>query len=304
LVNDIKKAVDSWQKQNLNVDTEPWRAFDNWGGVVHLVKAVRSPGELEANLSPEYAIMGILADNELWGKRERLRGKNREDFFEYIVSYESQPETWVFPYPDLRPIKPIEDEWSNRVIFTDSPEIDTLDEYKKRLIAAIKALGQIKDIKAIPALTELLRDEDLKVRKAVICTLGKIGGRVAVLRLLKISQGEDKDIRITAIEALGETRDTKAVERLKETLQDVSKRKYGEENERIGVATVKALKKTWMRSTDDSIEKFLQEIWWNVPSSAVRNEIKPKELDGEIRGLFIPRISRGPGAPRAPRHLR
>jgi hypothetical protein len=114
----FRKQRDSGRNQDLNVSHGPWKEFGDWG-VVHLVLPVLSPGESPTKLPRSDAVMGMLEDDKLSGKRETLRGKHKVPF-EYIVPRECQPKNW-HPELNLQRKEPIEDRWGNRVIFADTP---------------------------------------------------------------------------------------------------------------------------------------------------------------------------------------
>jgi len=93
------------------------------------------------------------------------------------------------------------------------PLIEALGDQKVRSGAA-KALGEIKDARAIDPLIAVLRDEDNAAE-----ALGKIGAP-AVEPLIVALRDEDWYVRENAAKALGETKDARAVKPLIEALGD------------------------------------------------------------------------------------
>ncbi len=90
------------------------------------------------------------------------------------------------------------------------------DEHVQR--TATRALGVIKDVSAVPALIEYLKDKNVRLHAAE--ALGWIGDRSAVPALLKDLNDEDKQVRCSAAWALGEIKDPSAVPALIERLSD------------------------------------------------------------------------------------
>ena len=95
------------------------------------------------------------------------------------------------------------------------PLIEALKDLNVRSGAA-KALGEIKDVRAIDPLIAVLGDEDNAVE-----ALGKIGAP-AVEPLIAALRDEDWYVRENAAEALGETKDARAVKPLIEALKDLN----------------------------------------------------------------------------------
>jgi len=73
--------------------------------------------------------------------------------------------------------------------------------------AAIVQLGS----NAVPALIDVLRDDDPEIRRAACTVLGQIGNPTAVSELAKRLQDWVSDVRIAACTALGQIRDPSAV---------------------------------------------------------------------------------------------
>ena len=97
---------------------------------------------------------------------------------------------------------------------------------------AVKALGEVGNEQAIPALAALIesgsarwkRDrEEPEVRQLAVEALGKIGG-AAVPELVKIVQNKGSSLRVDAIRALAVLGDEKVVEPLLEALKEQSSR--------------------------------------------------------------------------------
>ncbi|MCP4130538.1 MAG: hypothetical protein GY754_06110 [bacterium] len=92
---------------------------------------------------------------------------------------------------------------------------------------AVKALGKIappaviNDPVVVPVLMQLLKDELLETRIAVIELLGTIGDDEAVEPLLDECANPEPEIRIAAIRALGRLGNKRAADRLPQYLDDV-----------------------------------------------------------------------------------
>jgi HEAT repeat protein len=92
-----------------------------------------------------------------------------------------------------------------------------------------RALGVLKDARAVPRLLSLLHDKDWRVRKGSAGALGKIGDRRAAEPLIDALQRDvQPDVRSSAAEALGRLKDPRAIEPLINALND--KAHYVREN--------------------------------------------------------------------------
>lgn len=88
-----------------------------------------------------------------------------------------------------------------------------------------RALGQLKNIQAVPALLDALNcDEDEQFREVVIEALGKIGDSTAASPLLKLLQSGKSQPYEALIEALGELRVIEARPLVEPFLQHSSER--------------------------------------------------------------------------------
>jgi len=88
-------------------------------------------------------------------------------------------------------------------------------------IAAAKALGEIRDPAAVPALEKALGDDEAReVREAAAAALGEIKGKAAVEALIRALGNEDNWVRITAARTLREMRNPATVEALLKALGD------------------------------------------------------------------------------------
>ena len=107
--------------------------------------------------------------------------------------------------------------------------IDLLDHKRKGTrLNCVKALGEIRDEKAIPELVRIvdsgsakrIRDrEDPEVRQLAVEALGKIGGS-AVQELVKIAQNKGSSLRVDAIQTLAKLGDERAVNPLLDALSE------------------------------------------------------------------------------------
>jgi HEAT repeat protein len=81
--------------------------------------------------------------------------------------------------------------------------------------SAAKALGQLKDVRAVEALVSVLHDPDYWVRSSAIAAVGSIGDSQAVEELMSILHHDPDDwVRSLAALSLGLTGDSRAVEGL------------------------------------------------------------------------------------------
>lgn len=104
--------------------------------------------------------------------------------------------------------------WSFRGSFPRSPSTSPGSE-------AAKALGEIKDSRAVdPLLEVVLKHKDEYVRDSAARALGKIKDPLAVESLISFLHDENKSVRSAAVIALGEAKDLRAVEPLIAALKD------------------------------------------------------------------------------------
>jgi HEAT repeat protein len=96
------------------------------------------------------------------------------------------------------------------------------------LMYAVKALGDIKDIRAIDPLIALLDDVDPNVREEVINALVKIG-KPTVEPLIVALNEEHSCVRWGAAKALGQIKDLRAIEPLFAVLQTIPLCSMGDE---------------------------------------------------------------------------
>lgn len=90
---------------------------------------------------------------------------------------------------------------------------------------SIKALGAIKDKRAIEPLIELLQNDKIYLREEVVKALGQLGDEKVVNPLISVLQNETSStLRCETIRALGLTKDKRAVKPLIEALQHESQK--------------------------------------------------------------------------------
>jgi HEAT repeat protein len=97
------------------------------------------------------------------------------------------------------------------------------DEDSLVRIYAIYSLGKINDPRAVPYLVGMLEDENARIRKETVWTLEKIGSRQAVKPLIACLDDEDADVREAAAYTLGTIGDRRAVKPLIKCLDDKGK---------------------------------------------------------------------------------
>jgi HEAT repeat protein len=100
--------------------------------------------------------------------------------------------------------------------------------------AAARALGQIKDTRAVEPLIGALKDEDRDVQEAAVDVLGQIGDTRAVEPLIAaLKDGNWEVVLLAAARALGKIGDARAVEPLVVALKD-----SGSDSRRAAAAAV------------------------------------------------------------------
>ncbi len=108
----------------------------------------------------------------------------------------------------------------------------------------IKALGAIKDKRAVEPLLSVLRDRKMHFREEVVKALGQIGDKTAVKPLISMLWNEDDiTFRCEIIKALGSTKDRRAFDPLLEFLQQESQKSPLNTNMNIVMEVVIALGK-------------------------------------------------------------
>lgn len=94
------------------------------------------------------------------------------------------------------------------------------DESANVRLAAVRCLGALKDLQAIPTLCARLRDPDLKVQTAAIEALVEIGDPSAVVHLLEYLKDESEQVRRGAVEVLNKVVTVDAIKDLVSALRD------------------------------------------------------------------------------------
>ncbi len=108
----------------------------------------------------------------------------------------------------------------------------------------IKALGVIKDKRAVEPLLNVLRDNKIHLREEVVKALGQIGDKTAVKPLISMLWNKDGiPFRCETIKSLGSTKDKRAVEPLIDVLQQESQKAHLDTNMSILLEVVIALGK-------------------------------------------------------------
>lgn len=120
-------------------------------------------------------------------------------------------------------------------IFKKNSKIDTVEQLIKSLAdenplvreKTVRALGELKDARAVGPLIEALEDENRYVRDEAASALGKLNDARAIEPFIKSLKDEYQSVQLKAASALGELKDARAVEPLIKALED--------ENEKPGV---------------------------------------------------------------------
>jgi len=108
----------------------------------------------------------------------------------------------------------------------------------------IRALGAIKDKRAVEPFLNVLRDNKIQLREEVVKALGQIGDKTVVKPLISmLSNNEGIPFRCETIRALGATKDKRAVEPLIDVLQQESLKPRLDTNMNILLEVVIALGK-------------------------------------------------------------
>lgn len=98
---------------------------------------------------------------------------------------------------------------------------DLKDENRTIREAAVKALGELGDARAVDPLIEVLKgDSDSGIRESAAISLGMIKDERALVPLLEALQGEDEHARSGAANGLGWLGDPRSVDALNQALQD------------------------------------------------------------------------------------
>jgi len=99
--------------------------------------------------------------------------------------------------------------------------IEALKNAKDSIVRAkaVKALGNIRDLRVVEPLIQALKDEHWDVRRRAAWVLGNMG-EPAVEPLLQALEDEHWDVRRKAAWALGNIRDARAIEPLIQALRD------------------------------------------------------------------------------------
>lgn len=104
-------------------------------------------------------------------------------------------------------------DWKGLVAFLSDPD----KGIRRR---AARALGEIGDPDALPALMEATTDRDAWVRLDVIRSLGRLRAAIALNVLIEALNDENIDIRMETLHTLGCTRDKRAAGPLVRALED------------------------------------------------------------------------------------
>lgn len=84
--------------------------------------------------------------------------------------------------------------------------IDLWDEDKRVRLAALEALGSLKDARALEHLVPLLSDEDHDIRFATAVALGELGDNRAIDPLLGACKDSNRYVRAAAHESIQKLR--------------------------------------------------------------------------------------------------
>ncbi|NOZ29359.1 MAG: DUF4062 domain-containing protein, partial [Chloroflexi bacterium] len=122
--------------------------------------------------------------------------------------------------------------------------------------AAAQALGKLEASEAIPSLIQLLQDEAWFVRRAAAEALGKLEAREAIPTLIQLLQDEAWPVRQAAAEALGKLEASEAIPALIQLLQD--------EAWPVRQAAALALEKLEASEAIPSLIQLLQDEEWFV----------------------------------------
>lgn len=170
---------------------------------------------------------------------------------------------------------------------------------------AARALGVIRDARAVKPLIQALKDEDVReaaagalwrigepavkpliqalkgqdrvIRRQAAAALGEIGDEQAVEPLIQALKDEDRYMRRKAAGALGEIKDARAVEPLIQALKDEDLSVRGEVAEALGkMGDVKAVKSLVAALKDENIDfqkkvvKALRKMGWEPSNESER----------------------------------
>lgn len=138
----------------------------------------------------------------------------------------------------------------NKLIYMGTSSVEPLlevlqDENSSTLHReCIKALGEIRDKRAVKPLLEVLQNKKTSLREEAVKALGQMGDSTVVKPLISVLYNENSStLRIQTIRALGSTKDKRAVEPLLEALQREIQKPKSEANTAIIIEVVGALGK-------------------------------------------------------------
>jgi HEAT repeat protein len=148
-------------------------------------------------------------------------------------------------------------------------------------LAAVKALGQLKDVRAVEPLVKMLKifdgtsriehkrsvhfDEwflDITIQREIVIALGEIGGERSLKTLLQILQYQDVDLLEYAAEALTKIGGTEAVDAIIKLLMGTNK--WWDEYDSLGKLSKKELQKMGEPAIQRII--YLLETAYPIPS--------------------------------------
>lgn len=157
-----------------------------------------------------YALFGLLANE----------GKRSSDYLDDIRRGGSAAWQPAFELSRLIPIEPPAARDARLV-----PDLLALFEASRDRDPRVRrylalSLGELRDVRAVDALTGALDAEDLQTRIYAIWALAAIGDRRAVPPLLPLLTSDEPDIRKIAAYALGSLGSREAIEGLKALLND------------------------------------------------------------------------------------
>jgi len=94
------------------------------------------------------------------------------------------------------------------------------DEKSRVRVAAVRSLGERREVSALPFLVSALHDPAWEVRAAAVWALSAFGGQVPVESLLEALDDEDGSVRAAALRVLARVRGHIPPESLKRMLRD------------------------------------------------------------------------------------
>jgi HEAT repeat protein len=171
-------------------------------------------------------------------------------------------------------------------------------------MTAAEALGNIGDSQAVAPLIKALESDDELVRSAAAEALGSVGDSQAVAPLIRALEDDDKSVRSAAVEALGKIGDSRSVEPLTQALDDEwqVRKQVIRALEMIGEPAAESLTQS-LASTKSSVRVFAKMTLVKIGDASVPYLVEALENEEERMRWKAAKTLGEIGNPRATRPL-